>query len=110
MQINKPLNPKDVPVYVREILSRSGFEFDYLTTHPDFVQGYTIYVRKRTPYTQARTFRQEISQLCAWANRTAGARVAKVLHCPDITHYCDQFAHITILDPVMLQIEDYIRN
>ena len=104
------LSPKKVPAYIREILSRSGFEFDHMTTHPNFVQGYTIYIRKRTPNTSVHTFRKEIEQFCSWADRTAGSPVSHILHVPYSTLSCDQFAQVTILDPIMLQIEDYIKH
>lgn len=104
------ISPKSIPVYVREILSRSGFEFEYLTTHPEYVRGFTIYIRKRTPYTSARVFQQEIKRFCNWADRAAQKPVSYILHTPEITHHCDQFAHVTILDPVMMAIEDYIKQ
>ena len=104
------ISPKSVPAYIREILSRSGFEFDHCTTHPHYVQGYTIYIRKRTPYSRASTLQGDARRLCNWADRVAKKPVSHILHLPDATHPCDQFAHVTILDPVMLAIEDYIRQ
>lgn len=104
------LSPKKVPQYIREVLSRSGYEFDYLTTHPDFNRGFTLHIRKRTPYTSAHAFRREVEGFCRWADRTAHAPVSRIIHVPDATHHCDQFAYVTILDPVMLQIEDYIKH
>lgn len=104
------LSPKKVPQYIREILSRAGYEFDYLTTHPEFKQGFTLHIRKRTPYTSVRAFRREVEDFCYWADRTAHAPVSRIVHIPDTMRPCDQFAYVTILDPVMLQIEDYIKN
>ena len=97
-----------IPKYVKETLSRSCYEFDHCTKHPDYSGGYTIRVKKSTPYTYADTLRAEVEKLCAWANRQACEGTACILYTPDKTHHADQFAVVTIFDPIMQKIEHYI--
>ena len=97
-----------IPKYVQEILSRSKYEFDFNTNHPDYSAGYTIRIRKATPHTYAVTFKAEIERLCKWVNRVAGVETAHILYMPQKTHHCSQVAVVTIFDPVMQKIEQYI--
>ena len=100
-----------VPKYVQEILSRSKYEFDFYTKHEMYAPGYTIRIRKQTPYTYADTFRAEVEHFVKWANRVTGVEDlenAFVLHVPTETHPCNQIAVVTIFDPVMQKIEKFI--
>ena len=97
-----------IPKYVQEILSRSKYEFDFCTNHPNYGAGYTIRIQKATPYTYAVTFNAEIERLCKWANRVAGVETAHILYMPQKTQHCRQFAVITIFDPIMQKIEQHI--
>lgn len=100
-----------IPKYVQEILCRSKYEFDRCTSREWYAPGYTIKIRKATPYTYASTFRAEIERLVKWANRAAGVEeleIAFILDVPTETHHCDQAAVVSIFDPVMQKIEQYI--
>ena len=97
-----------IPKYVQEILSRSCYEFDRFTKHPDYGVGYTIRIKKATPYTYADTLRAEVERLCAWANRQACEGTAYILYTPTKNHHADQFAVVTIFDPIMQKIEQHI--
>lgn len=100
-----------VPKYVQDILSRSKYEFAFHTNNEWYAPGYTIRIRKATPYTYASTFRAEVERLVKWANRVTGVEgleIAVVLDVPSETHHCNQIAVVSIFDPVMQKIEKYI--
>lgn len=100
-----------IPKYVQEILSRSKYEFVRCTRHEWYAPGYTITIKKATPYTYASTFRAEVERLVKWANRATGAEgleIAFILDVPTETHHCNQVAVVSIFDPVMQKIEKYI--
>lgn len=61
-----------IPKYIQDMMERAEFILSY--GEP----GYTIAIRKTTPYTQVSTF------------------------------YANQYAIVTIYDPVMKQLEKYI--
>ena len=99
-----------VPKYVQELMGRA--EFDLL--HPRGEPGYTLKIKKATPYTKADTLKAEAERLVAWANRMAPvppeweSDTATVVSVPKETHYRDQYAVVTIYDPVMKELEKYI--
>ena len=97
-----------VPKYVQELMARSQYE--YVNAKGEhYAAGYTLRIEKRSPYTQADTFRREIERLVRWANRTpAGPDTAYILYTPQDTRHCTQYALITIFDPVMQRVEKYI--
>lgn len=96
-----------VPKYVVHLMERSQYEYVECKKSPDFAAGYTIRIEKRTPYTQIETLRKEIDRLVGWANR-AVPDTAFILSCPNKTHHTDQYAVVTIFDPVMQHSEKYI--
>lgn len=97
-----------VPMYVIEILGRSKYEYDLCKNNENYAAGYTLRVRKATPYTKVETFKAELERLCKWVNKVAGFECAFVLDVPSETHYLNQAAAITIFDPVMQKIEKFI--
>lgn len=97
-----------VPKYVQDLMERSEYEFDRFTKHENYGAGYTIRIGKSTEYGYAETLRKEVERLCRWANRVAGVETAYILNVPAKTHYCKQWATVTIFDPVMQKIEQYI--
>lgn len=97
-----------IPKYVQELMGRSQYEYDRCVESENYAVGYTVAIRKSTPYSQARTLRKEVERLCKWANRTAGIEIAFVLYAPKKTHYHEQSAVVTIFDPVMKRIEQFI--
>lgn len=96
------------PKYVQDLMSRSRYEFDFYGGHENYGAGYTIKIRKASEYARVDTLRKEVERLVAWANRVAGVEAAYVLDVPTETHYCKQVAVVTIFDPVMQKIEQYI--
>lgn len=97
-----------IPKYVQEILSRSKYEFDFYKNNPDYAAGYTIRIRKATPYTKIDTFKAEIEKLKKWVEKNNGEMI--VLDIPNKTHYTNQVATVTIFDPVMQKIEQLIEQ
>lgn len=98
----------NIPKYVIEVLSRSEYDFRH-TSNPNYGAGYTIRISKSSHYTYADTLRKEAERLVAWANRVAGCEIAYLLYAPEKTrHYAKQAAVVTIFDPVMQKIEQYI--
>ena len=99
-----------IPKYVERILARSEYEFDYTTA------GYTIRIKKATTRTQAGTFRKEMQRFLNWVQREYKKRyhavnpIAFLLNVPAKTHYRNQYAIVTIFDPIMKDIESYIKR
>lgn len=98
----------NIPKYIQDMMSRSKFVLG--SGDP----GYTIQISKPTYYTQISTFRKEVERLIKWANR--------VPHCEDCpiavlnridkktSHKYMQYATVTIYDPVMKYLEQYIKE
>lgn len=75
--------------------------------------GYTIEIRKATPYTTIGTFKSEIERLCAWVERQMphdefSIPTSVINNMPNKTHHCGQVAVVTIYDPVMQHLEKLI--
>lgn len=98
-----------IPAYVQELMGRAAFDRLYL--NPASEPGYTIKIKKATPYTHADTLFDECSRLVSWANRQpCGPETAALLEYPKATHYCNQVAYVTIYDPIMKALEPYIAD
>ena len=97
-----------IPIYVQELMQRARYEYDRCAESENYGVGYTVAIRKATPYTKADTLRAEVERLCRWANRAAGVEIAHVLYTPGKTHYHEQSAVVTIFDPVMKHIEQFM--
>ena len=93
-----------IPQYV--ISALRGSEIYY---GKDGVIGYSFKVYKRTIYEYAQTLRNRCWQLITWVNKQEGGH-AELVFCPKETHYCRQFAVVTIFDPVMIHLEKYIKG
>lgn len=94
-----------IPKYVLEILERTSFEVE----HPDYVPGYSIRIRKRTTYTYATSLAYDVERLQKWVERQPGGEM-EIISVPTRTRYDDQCAIVTIYDPVMKRIENYIHH
>ena len=92
--------------YVQELMTRSRFALG--PVHEKASPGYTIWITKATPYTKADTLYQECDRLCRWAKRNYAD--AEILSCPEKTHYRSQRALVTVTDPCMKYMEQYIRR
>lgn len=100
-----------VPRYVQDLLSRSTYVYStspLMTENPNYAAGYTIRIEKNSEYAEAATLRNEVERLVRWANRVAGIETAHILSVPARTHHYKQGAVVTIFDPVMQKIEQYI--
>ena len=93
----------------------SRASFDRVYSNPKSEPGYTIKIRKSTPYGYADTLKAECERLVKWANRVCpcaieGYYTAIVLEVPEKTNHCQQAAYVTIYDPVMQALEPYISD
>lgn len=98
-----------IPKYVQELMSRARFVLGVGEA------GYTIRIYKSTPYTKIPTLRAEVERLQRWVERMMpeddlGVPIMIVNSIPTKTHYCDQYAVVTIFDPIMQRIERYIKE
>ena len=100
----------NIPKYVQELASRSRYDFDVCRNHNSYAPGYTIEIAKATHYTYAETLCGEVDRLIRWANRIGGDGTAILLKAPVKTTHSMQHAYVTIFDPVMQQIERYIKQ
>ena len=97
----------NIPKFAQELMSRASWEYD----HPDSSPGYTVRIRKATPYTRSETLQSECERLVKWANRQpSGSETAELLSCPQETHHRWQYAVVTIYDPIMKHLEQYIKE
>ena len=96
-----------VPAYIRDMMERAAFNY-HSTRHPDYCVGYTIDIDKYTTRAYASTLQNDIDKLQKWVERGGGE--IKVLNIPRNTHYCHQYATVTIFDPVMRSLEGFIRK
>lgn len=94
-----------IPKYIQNIMGRARFDrnFDNPRSNP----GYTIIVRKATPYTHADTFRKELERMVSWAKKEYAD--AEILECPEQTRNCTQTALVTVTDPCMKYLEQYMK-
>lgn len=103
-----------VPKYVVELMERAKYNYN-LCSHKEYAVGYTIDIAKFSHYEYADTFVREIERLIKWCNRewrkTNGwdGDIAYILRLPQTTEYkIMQYATITIYDPIMKSLEQYI--
>jgi len=96
-----------IPKYVINILSRAKYDFDFCTKNENYASGYTICITKPTERTLISTFNKEIMHLVDWVNKQV-SNTAFILYVPNKTKYTKQFAVVTIFDPVMQKIENFI--
>ena len=93
----------ETPKYIISALRGAEFYFG-----ENCVPGYSIKIRKRTKYEYATTLRSRVDRILTWCNKQVGGS-AEMISCPGCTNYTDQFAVITIYDPVMLRLEGFIK-
>ena len=105
----------NIPKYVKEIMSRSKYEYDFLQGENTSV-GYTVRIFKYSDYQNVNSFLKEIQRLKKWVDKEyrkiAGddvePDVCHIISVPNRTHYTNQYAIVTIFDPVMKHLEEYI--
>lgn len=98
-----------IPKYVQELMNRARFVLG------SGEAGYTIRIYKSTPYSKIPTLKEEVERLQRWVERMMpddelGVPTMVINSIPTKTHYCDQYAVVTIFDPIMQKIEKYIKE
>lgn len=105
-----------IPKYVIELMQRA--KYNYTAKGEHYATGYTIDIAKRSHYQYADTFNKEIEHLVKWCNShivlndgwfDLTKKNAYILSLPNKSKYnCMQCATVTIYDPVMKHLEQYI--
>ena len=106
------------PLYIQNLLSRCEWAVEAGRLPKGCDPGYTLLLHKRSAYALAKTLAKEADALKGWAEREMlklcpyydndADPIAVVNHCPGETRYRDQWAVITIWDPLMKHIEKFI--
>lgn len=96
-----------IPKYVQELMSRAHYYYDFDSYDPRCGAGYTIAIRKETPFTYASTLNAEVERLKKWVDRQPGGE-CHIISVPTKTTHGTQVAIITVFDPVMQHIEGNI--
>jgi hypothetical protein len=98
-----------IPKYIIELMERSKYNYsNRYSNNPDYAVGYTIEIHKRTYYSRVETLKEEIEKLEKFVIKNNSE--LKILYMPTETHYNDQHATITIFDPIMKHLEQYIKQ
>ena len=96
-----------IPKYVKEMMGRSSFYYCFDGKDERCAAGYTVAIKKATPYTYAETLFTECERLKKWVERQPGG-ICHIISTPKRTTHGDQLAIVTIFDPVMKHLEKYI--
>lgn len=101
-----------IPEYVIDLMQRAKYNYEicncmrYATV---CAIGYTIDISKSSHYQKVNTFINEINRLKKWVENQGGEMI--IISVPSRTTYkIMQYATVTIFDPVMKQIEQYINK
>lgn len=94
----------ETPNYIKSALRGAKYYFG-----KDCVAGYSIEIHKRTRYEYTKTLRSRCDKIITWCNKQIPGS-SEMVSCPTMTHYTDQFAVITIYDPIMLRLEEFIKK
>lgn len=97
----------NIPKYVIDLMDRASYYYSFDVKDERCGAGYTIAIRKATPYSYADTLRAECERLKKWVERQTGG-TCFIISTPERTTHGDQLAIVTIFDPVMQKIEKYI--
>lgn len=109
------LGTMKIPTYIKDLMSRAEYEYDACASSENYAVGYTVRIEKSTRQQLASTFQKEIEHLIHWVNtrykKLGGiyGECGYILSVPNKTQYKNrQYAVVTILDPVMKYIENYM--
>jgi hypothetical protein len=97
----------EIPKYVQKQMERAKYNFSY--EHENYGVGYTIEIEKSTSYASIETLYQEMEKLKKWVDQQYGGKM-DILYLPEATHYCRQYAIVSIWDPIMIHLEKYISD
>lgn len=96
-----------IPKYVIELMRRAKYNYTQ-NSGKGYEVGYTIDIAKYSHYETADTFRKEIDRLKKWVERQSGGECIIISIPTKTVHKSMQYATVTIFDPVMQRIEQYI--
>lgn len=101
-----------IPKYIKELMNRA--EYNYTAQGEHYDVGYTVSIYKYSHQQTITTFIAEIEKLVKWVNREyrkiGGDECAYILEMPTKTEYKRrQYAVVTIYDPIMKRLEQYIK-
>lgn len=99
-----------IPKYVIELMSRAKYNYILCGKNDNAAAGYTIEIKKYSYYETADTFRKEINRLKKWVERQTGGEMIIISYPAHTVHKTMQYATVTIYDPVMKHIEQYIKG
>ena len=105
-----------IPKYVEKLLrerSEWAIQTHYFGKNDD--PGYTIFIHKRSAYSLVGTLKREVERFCRWVESQMPSDydhsqmpTAVIGFMPSKTRYMDQWARVTVYDPVMRNIEHLI--
>lgn len=98
-----------IPQYIKELMSRAEYSYHLCGKNDNAAIGYTIEIAKYSHYETADTFRKEIDRLKKWIERQRGGEMIIISYPTHTVHKTMQYATVTIFDPVMKQLEPYIK-
>lgn len=93
----------ETPNYIKSALRGAKYYFG-----KDCVAGYSIKIYKHSRYEYSQTLRSRCGKIITWCNKQVEGS-AEMVFCPSCTNYSDQFAVITIYDPLMMHLEQFIK-
>lgn len=99
-----------IPKYVEELMSRSAFVIG------GYDPGYTIAIEKKSDYSYVSTLMKEIKRLRNWVYKSGkypedfDAPPIVINKIPKQTFHHKQYAVVTIYDPLMKYLENYINR
>lgn len=97
-----------IPKYIIELMSRAKYSYHLCGKNDNAAAGYTIEIAKYSHYETADTFKKEIERLKKWVERQRGGECIVISIPKKTVHKTMQYAIVTIFDPVMQHIEQYI--
>lgn len=97
-----------IPKYVQELMGRAKYNYNLPGKNPNAAAGYTIEIKKYSHNETADRFRAEIDRLKKWVERQPGGEMIIISYPSHTVHKTMQYATVTIFDPVMQKVEQYI--
>ena len=103
-----------IPEYVKNIMRRASYNYE--KELKGFAVGYTINIAKETPCQHLYSLEKDINRFVSWCNREYYRRVgsnelepvAYINYIPCRTRYVMQHITVTVNDPIMKKIEEFI--
>lgn len=99
-----------IPKYVADLMNRAKYDFNLSGKNDNYSCGYTVQIEKYSYYETAEAFRKEIDRLKKWVERQNGGEMVIISYPSHTVHKTMQYATVTIFDPVMKHIEQFIER